>query len=352
MWAARPTSGLKDAGLKIARTGLRTMPCAAPSQRAPHELSESALSSAESALSSAESALSSAESALPSAESALPSADSALSSADSALSSAVAIERAPHDVSGLALSFSGGGLVAAAYHLGVYEALTRRGADLIDTTAAPLVGASAGALVAAAIAAGVHLDDAVASLDRIINNMRRRGGGPFSTDLLRLVRPELEAILPGDAHERCCARGTVIFLTDVSRRPWLPVLIDQWDSRKRLIDSILLSSYIPGLTSRRSPVLDGGPLIDGGLRSNFPLHPTLPRTVRVSPFSGELDICPRVDSQTKPRSLLMPSKVRLHVTRANASAILRTLFPPKDDAWLQKLLGKGFDDGCRWLKTQ
>ena len=39
----------------------------------------------------------------------------------------------------VALSFSGGGLIAAAYHLGVYQGLTLRGAELLDARTAPLV---------------------------------------------------------------------------------------------------------------------------------------------------------------------------------------------------------------------
>ena len=39
----------------------------------------------------------------------------------------------------VALSFSGGGLIAAAYHLGVYQGLTLRGAELLNARTVPLV---------------------------------------------------------------------------------------------------------------------------------------------------------------------------------------------------------------------
>jgi len=254
--------------------------------------------------------------------------------------------------SGRALSFSGGGLVAAAYHLGVFEGLSAKSQTQLDLHNGPLVGASAGALVCAVLAAGCHYDDAVNSLGRIVDSVRAARAGPLSCDILRLVRPELEGLLPEDAHQSCSGRA-VIFVTDVSTRPWLPVLLSEWDSRSALIDSILTSSYIPGITSRRSPV-GGGPLIDGGFSgSNFPVHPTAAQTVRVSPFSaGELDICPEVRTTSKPRSVMLPSKVSLDVTRANASAIRATLWPPRDVTWLHSQLELGFNDACRWLKKQ
>ena len=253
-----------------------------------------------------------------------------------------------------ALSFSGGGLLAAAYHLGAFRALSQPNArdstSLLDPIRSPMVGVSAGALVASVMSANAHWDDCVASLDRIINQVRS-ASGPLGCDILKLVKPHLQVLLPMDAHERLQARGTTIFVTDVSSRPWLPVAHTEWKSRDDLIDCILISSYIPGITSRKSP--GDGRHIDGGLRNNFPMHPTAPRTVRVSPFSGELDICPELrPGYRSPRLVLMPSKVRLHMSRDNASAVLRTLFPPADDGWLQKTLARGFDDACRWLRSQ
>ena len=251
----------------------------------------------------------------------------------------------------MALSFSGGGLVASAYHLGVYQALCSRGEGIISPEATPLVGASAGALVAATLASGCRHNDAVATLDRVIQAVRGASRlGPFGCDLLQIVRTELETLLPEDAHSRCSDR-VCIFLTDVSKRPWQPRTVETWDTRAKLIDTLLVSSYIPWVTSRSSPAGDKA-LIDGGFRANFPIHPTASRTVRVSPFSGELDICPEV-SRGKPRRLLLPSKIRIDVTQANAYVVLRSLFPPADTAaWLEGLLACGYDDGCRWLKAR
>jgi len=255
------------------------------------------------------------------------------------------------------------------------------------------------------LSAEVHLDDATGALSRIVDSVVAAGAGPLGrpkVDILRLVRPELEHLLPEDAHERCNGRA-VVFLTDISRRPWSPVALSHWETRESLIESVLVSSYIPGLTSRRSPCgssglssfgsssalsstaglssptpppaaapplrgplqgvraaaakaqplrrLVGGALIDGGFKTNFPLHPTADRTVRVSPFSGELDICPEVRGRP-PRRVLLPSKVRIDVTRANASAVRATLWPPRDGGWLQDVLAQGFDDACRWLRRE
>ncbi|EOD04189.1 hypothetical protein EMIHUDRAFT_471309 [Emiliania huxleyi CCMP1516] len=236
----------------------------------------------------------------------------------------------------VALSFSGGGLIAAAYHLGVYQGL--RGAELLDARTAPLVGASAGALVAAVLSAEVHLDDATGALSRIVDSVVAAGAGPLGRPK---VRPELEHLLPEDAHERCNGRA-VVFLTDISRRPW---------SRAVRTPGALWGVRAAAAKAQPLRRLVGGALIDGGFKTNFPLHPTADRTVRVSPFSGELDICPEVRGRP-PRRVLLPSKVRIDVTRANASAVRATLWPPRDGGWLQDVLAQGFDDACRWLRRE
>ncbi|EOD10278.1 hypothetical protein EMIHUDRAFT_465293 [Emiliania huxleyi CCMP1516] len=248
----------------------------------------------------------------------------------------------------VALSFSGGGLIAAAYHLGVYQGL--RGAELLDARTAPLVGASAGALVAAVLSAEVHLDDATGALSRIVDSVVAAGAGPLGrpkVDILRLARALTRC---GPSWSICCQRTHTSAAT-AEPSSSSPIF--------RAGPGLAPSAHrgalwgVRAAAAKAQPLrrLVGGALIDGGFKTNFPLHPTADRTVRVSPFSGELDICPEVRGRP-PRRVLLPSKVRIDVTRANASAVRATLWPPRDGGWLQDVLAQGFDDACRWLRRE
>ena len=224
---------------------------------------------------------------------------------------------------------------------------------MFEPHSTPLVGASGGALVAAVMSSGVTPTDALNSLDQILVAVRNAGpAGCLSCDLLGVVRPELERILPEDAHLRCTGQTTVC-LSDVSQLPWRrpkKVFVDRWPSRSVLIDTILQSSYIPLVTSRANPSQSYWPcngLVDGGLANNFPLHPVAERTVRVSPFSGEIDICP-TSSEPLPRRIPLPAGISVDVSRHNANAALRAFVPAADMAWWHS---KGYDDACRWLST-
>ena len=247
----------------------------------------------------------------------------------------------------LALGFSGCGLLAG-YHIGVWRCLLSRGRQVFNPHSTPLIGASGGALVAAVMSSGVTPDDALNSLNRILAAVRSAGSvGCLSCDLLGVVRPEFEQILPEDAHLRCSGQATVC-LSDVSRLPWRrpkTCFVDRWESRSTLIDTVLQSSYIPFITSSVNPM--GGGLVDGGLANNFPLHPEAARTVRISPFSGEIDICP-ASSQPQPRRVRLPAGISVDVSRHNASAALRAFVPSADMA---RLHVQGYDDACRWLRT-
>ena len=270
----------------------------------------------------------------------------------------------------LAYSFSGCGLLAS-YHLGVWDALTHRGSHAFNPTTKPLIGASGGALVAGVMTSGVVLSDASDALRRIVADILSVGtGGILRVDLLSLVRRELERLLPEDAHERCNGKVTVC-VSDVSKLPWRrprPVLIDGWSTRSSLVESLLTSSYIPYITARgpqgdltgasaafdRVPTPCSRPMVDGGLANNFPTHPAPDVcTIRVSPFAGELDICPHADgdlTRGKPLRLLLPAGVRVDASRRNASAAWRALAPASTNVEGQHACG--YDDACRWLRDQ
>jgi len=200
-------------------------------------------------------------------------------------------------------SFAGAGLMGG-YYLGVWERLAARdvSSSLFCAQRSPLLGASAGSIVAAAIGSGMSqaatADSFLRILSRVHEEAPRRGAlgcdllaivrcapnhtrplpcriihgpspvarpprpeleaplpedaheryirnfTPGFSSAARLPRPELEALLPEDAHERCSGR-VFVSLVDRSGLRWRTVRRSQFESRSALIDAVLCSSYIP-----------------------------------------------------------------------------------------------------------
>jgi hypothetical protein len=272
----------------------------------------------------------------------------------------------------LALSFSGCGLLAG-YHLGAWEGLCKHGGRMSPYNT-KLIGCSGGALIAGAMASGVSPTDTASALQSIVDGVRACGTfGILRTDVLALVRAELERVLPQSAHDRCTGWLTVC-VTAADGFPWRrprPVLKDTWETRSAFIDSLLSSSYIPMVTSRVAPnssssrLREDGTtpyLMDGGLSGlNFPTHPTCQTTVRVSPFAGDLEISPAISSpwppsppqqhiHTPPRRILLPAGVLVDVSQSNATAALRAFVPNADIVEEQR--ADGYKDACSWLRSQ
>ena len=265
-----------------------------------------------------------------------------------------------------ALSFSGCGLLAG-YHLGAWESLSNHGGRIFSPYHTKLIGCSGGALIAGTMASGVTPTDAASALQSISECVRAGGIlGMLRTDLLAVVRAELERVLPPNAHDKCAGWLTVC-MTNAEGFPWRrprPVLQDTWESRTELIDSLLSSSYIPMVTSRAAPNSLSGRLMDGGLSGlNFPAHPRCRTTVRVSPFAGDLDISPATPvsrpmtpspqqqkTHTSPRRILLPAGVLVDVSQSNATAALRAFVPSAGIVEQQR--AEGYRDACNWLRSQ
>jgi len=84
------------------------------------------------------------------------------------------------------------------------------------------------------------------------------------------VRPELEALLPEDAHERCSGRVEVALVDSRSFPRLVATRRSTFESRSDLVDACLASAYLPGITSSAHPapthfsgLLDGGPGLEG-----------------------------------------------------------------------------------------
>jgi len=85
---------------------------------------------------------------------------------------------------------------------------------------------------------------------------------------------------------------------------------------------------------------------DGGFTDNLPTPPQ-GKTILVSPFSGNSDICPR--DLSRPWSAFYWRKMHVLVNRENARRSLNILYPP-NNVNFNTIFNAGFDDAMRYIK--
>nr|XP_053627129.1 patanin-like phospholipase domain-containing protein atgl-1 isoform X2 [Cherax quadricarinatus] len=119
---------------------------------------------------------------------------------------------------------------------------------------------------------------------------RRRTLGPFSPtfNIEKLLKEGLLNVLPDDAHKIVSGK---LFISVTRVSDGKNILLSQFDSREELIQAILCSAFIPGFSGWLPLSFRGVRYIDGGFSDNLPILDD--NTITVSPFCGESDICPR-----------------------------------------------------------
>ncbi|EOD07091.1 hypothetical protein EMIHUDRAFT_432975 [Emiliania huxleyi CCMP1516] len=254
-------------------------------------------------------------------------------------------------------SFSGAGLLGG-YFVGVWERLVA--GDVPSALFCParsrFVGTSAGSFVAVACASGVSQADAADTFARLLQSVHNASPlrGALGCELLSLVRPELEALLPEDAHERCSGRVEVALVDSRSFPRLVATRRSTFESRSDLVDACLASAYLPGITSSAHPApTHFSGLLDGGILDNFP-RGSEPgsRTIIVSPFGGDFDISPTSsadgsDAGTAPWRVPISPGVWIDVASVKQLHRVVRLGEP---AAAEELVRQGFDDCSRFLR--
>ena len=184
------------------------------------------------------------------------------------------------------VSFAGGGFLGI-YHVGVAACLLDHAPHLLEYK---LVGASAGAMFAAALVGGVPLPQ----MTRVILNIAERArlvapvvlSSAFKLD--EALNDNLQKILPDDIHVRASDRVYVAMTTLVDGKQ---LLVSKFSSRSELIAALRASSYVPFVSNWGFPRFRGQLVCDGVCSD---VHPTRPSTatITVSPFAGMATISP------------------------------------------------------------
>ena len=243
----------------------------------------------------------------------------------------------------LAVSMSGAGFLGV-YHLGVAMCLRQHvGEGALRT--ARFAGASAGALVGAALAGDAPLEPCVDAFLHAAAHVRALPGGAFNprAKLDGIIKDSYEKSFPRDAYKRLHGR-LYVSITEI---PTLRSrLVSDFLSNDDLLDALLCSSYIPGFTAAHPPTFRGSHYIDGGFSSNFPVIPGAERTIIVAPFAGRFDICPMPPGPTPTFSMY-----GYYPSLTNFMAAGRALYPP-DDKELLRIHQTGYDHTLAFLRDK
>ncbi|KAH8245497.1 hypothetical protein KR032_010925, partial [Drosophila birchii] len=240
------------------------------------------------------------------------------------------------------LSFAGCGFLGI-YHVGVAVCLRQHAPQLLLERFA---GASAGALAACWLICDLPLEGMAGDFLRVVQETRRHSLGAFSPwfNLPECLLEGMHRRLPPDAHQRVNGR-LHISLTRVSDRQ--NVVMSEFSSRQELLQALMCSCFIPGLSGLVPPQIRGVRYMDGALSNNQPLLDE--HTVTVSPFCGETDICPRDQSPHLLQLHLNWANNRIRLSRRNLSRIVGILVPGRSD-FVANFCQQGYDDTLRFLR--
>ncbi|KAG6935376.1 patatin like phospholipase domain containing 1 [Chelydra serpentina] len=189
----------------------------------------------------------------------------------------------------ISLSFSGSGFLIN-YQVGVVQAL-RELAPEIMRSASKVYGASCGSVVAAAVVCDIDVGLIKEFFHEAMEEVRKvsklnvcPGYRP-----LRIIEKGLSQKLPENSHQLASGKLciSVTRLLDLQN-----VIISEYRSKEELIQAVICSCFLPVYCGFNPPSFQGMRYIDGGI-SNVQPGSDSETMITVSPYTGEVDICPR-----------------------------------------------------------
>ncbi|XP_073325834.1 patatin-like phospholipase domain-containing protein 4 [Pagrus major] len=243
------------------------------------------------------------------------------------------------------ISFSGSGFMAT-YQLGVAQCLLNY-APWILRTAPCVLGASAGSLVAAAVVCEMSPVAIRDEMLHFVKQMKAFTLGPLnpSINIFNWLEVILQKYLPSDAHQLANGRLAVAMtrLTDGKL-----IIMSDFQSKEDVVQALLCSCFVPGYCGMLPPSIKGVHYVDGGFSSMQPVLPVPCSSIlTVSPFSGEMDICP---ADTPCMWDMVVSGTTLKGNVANSLRIINALYPMALET-LEQAYDSGYKDTVQFLAS-
>ncbi|KAM8864530.1 patatin-like phospholipase domain-containing protein 4 [Spinachia spinachia] len=246
------------------------------------------------------------------------------------------------------ISFSGSGFMAT-YQLGVAQCLLTYAPGILST--APCVlGASAGSLVAAAVVCGMNMINIRDEMLYFAKQMKAFILGPFNPaiNVFHWLEHILHKHLPSDAHKLANGR---LYVSMTRLSDYKHIVISEFQTKEDVVQALLCSCFVPVYCGMLPPSFKGEYYVDGGFSSMQPVpHAQAApygRTLTVSPFSGEMDICP---SDTLCSWDMVVSGSTLKGNMANSIRIVNALYPFALET-LEQAYDNGYKDATLFLQN-
>ncbi|XP_020660963.3 omega-hydroxyceramide transacylase [Pogona vitticeps] len=240
------------------------------------------------------------------------------------------------------LSFSGGGFLAI-YEIGVIQGLLEQAPEILRS-APKVYGASSGSVIAAAVVCGLSLDDLKKCLYGAAKHARRTILGPLAPgfSVLRILQRRLYQILPENSHRMATGRLYVSLTRLIDGQN---VVVSEYNSKEELIQALICSCFVPIYAGFIPPSFRGVRYVDGGFTNLQPCS-DVETAITVSPFTGEIDICPR-DCPAIFYSLhIVHGSIQISIE--NLCRIGYALFPPSHRV-LNEFYSQGYRDALFFL---
>ncbi|XP_069801549.1 patatin-like phospholipase domain-containing protein 4 isoform X2 [Dendropsophus ebraccatus] len=246
----------------------------------------------------------------------------------------------------LNLSFAAAGFLGI-YHLGAASAFLKHGQNMLNSVKV-FAGASAGSLVATVLLTAPHkIQESKDFLYTFSEDFRRRIPGVVKPryDFMKNLREGIETILPAQAHEIAENR---LYVSITKSKSLENCLVSSFASREELIKVLLASCFVPLYAGINAVEYKGEKWIDGGFTNSLPVLPT-GRTITVSPFCGQQDVCPRDNGHFKLYFKICQQKIQL--SASNFERLNQSLFPPTR-AKMELIFQDGFEDAVNFLQKE
>ncbi|EGT57162.1 hypothetical protein CAEBREN_22861 [Caenorhabditis brenneri] len=252
------------------------------------------------------------------------------------------------DASSVCLSFGGCGFLGS-YQFGAAKMFYDHGKELLKRVDR-YSGCSSGSLISTIlIFAPEKITEAVEEIYKMADEVNNTALGAMSPGFVigDRLRKVVERFVPDDISK---ANG-LLFVSVTRLKTWKNELISNFTSKSDLIDCLMASCYHPMYSSGlsgKAPILRGEPYIDGGYSNILPEFLDK-RTVSVTAFAGDADVCPAEKSALFNDWMFAFFNQNMKVTFSNMKRVSNALFPPPR-GMLQQYFEAGAKDAEKLLK--